>query len=156
MVDQGQNECLHPAVSDLMAVLSKANDDLTDVQHRLQIDFQQSYPDHVNPCKLVARVKKIQEEMVTLKELCRELLADKQDLIDKARASLIGQKNSIQRLLASSGLPPISESDEGAYANLNQIISEWSSHVRAKRKDGDDSDSEDINKILFSAIVQNN
>lgn len=48
MVDRGQNECLHPAVSDLMAVLSKANNDLTDVQHRLQIDFQQSYPDHVS------------------------------------------------------------------------------------------------------------
>jgi hypothetical protein len=45
-----------------------------------------------------------------------------QDLIDKARASLVGQKIPIQRLLASSGLPSISESDEGAYANLNQVI----------------------------------
>jgi Spindle and kinetochore-associated protein 2 len=47
MVDRGQNERPHPAISDLMTVLSKANNDLTNVQHRLQIDFQQSYPDHV-------------------------------------------------------------------------------------------------------------
>ncbi|KAJ4754344.1 Spindle and kinetochore-associated 2 [Rhynchospora pubera] len=156
MVDRGQNERLHPVISDLMVVLSKANNDLTNVQHRLQIDFQQSYPDHVNPCKLVARVKKIQEELEALKELSRELLAEKQDLIDKARASLVGQKVSLQRLLASWGLPPISESDEGTYANLNKIISEWTSQVRAKKKDGEDSDSEDINKMLFSAIVRDN
>lgn len=44
-----------------------------------------------------------------------------QDFIDKARTTLLGQKISLQRLLASSGLPLISEQDDSAYSNLNQV-----------------------------------
>ncbi len=121
----------------------------------LELEFRRSYPDHVNPCEIVARIKTIQQELVSLKELCRELLAEKQDLIDKAKTSLVAQRSSLQRLLASSGLPLMSESDETAYTNLNQIIDEWTAQVRAKKGDEDDA-TEDINKMLFSAIVQNN
>ncbi|KAL5228062.1 hypothetical protein ABZP36_016327 [Zizania latifolia] len=107
----------------------------------------------VNPVKLVARVKRIQEEVAALKGLCRDLLAQKQvtrfppnsyrspkarlrivsatdpvllraqELIDKMRTSLGAQRGMAQRLLASSGLPLISDADEAAYANLNQVTS---------------------------------
>ncbi|KAJ3695425.1 hypothetical protein LUZ60_000802 [Juncus effusus] len=147
-----QNQRLNPAVDDLMTVLSEASSNLSAVQDHLLAEFQRSYPDRVNPCKLVARIKKIQAELVSLKELCRELLSEKQELIDKARASLVAQRNPIQKLLASSGLPLMNESDEATYTNLDQIIAEWSATVRTKKEDGD---SEDINKMLFSAIVQN-
>lgn len=45
-----------------------------------------------------------------------------QDLIDKTRSVLVGQRHSLQMLLASSGLPSMSESDDMAYANLNQVM----------------------------------
>ncbi|XP_073010833.1 uncharacterized protein [Typha latifolia] len=145
----------HPGIDDVMTVLTKASRDLAVVQRHLDQEFHRSYPDHVNPCKLVSRIKKIQEEVVSLKDLCRELLAEKQDLIDKARASLVGQRSSLQRLLASSGLPLMSESDEMAYTNLNQVLDEWTVQLRAKT--GEEKDTgEDINEMLFSAIVQNN
>ncbi|RRT61016.1 hypothetical protein B296_00036842 [Ensete ventricosum] len=68
----------HPAVDDVTKVLSRASRDLLLVQRQLDQEFQRSYPDDVNPCKIVSRIKKIQEELVSLKELCRELLAEKQ------------------------------------------------------------------------------
>nr|CAD1827831.1 unnamed protein product [Ananas comosus var. bracteatus] len=138
---QQQQQQQHPAVNDVTAVLSKASRDLGVVRRHLELEFRRSYPEHVNPCEVVARIKTIQEELVLLKELCRELLAEKQDLIDKARTSLVSQRSSLQRLLASSGLPLMSESDETAYANLNQLKGvsslpyseklDWASHVRS-------------------------
>ncbi|CAL9136102.1 hypothetical protein MUK42_07261 [Musa troglodytarum] len=153
--NQQQRHHHHPAVDDVMKVLSRASRDLLLVQRQLDQEFQRSYPDDVNPCKIVARIKKIQEDLVSLKELCRELLAEKQDLIDKTRSVLVGQRHSLQMLLASSGLPSTSESDDIAYTNLNQVIDEWAAQVRAKT--GDEKDiGEDINQMLFSALVQNN
>ncbi|XP_077238190.1 spindle/kinetochore-associated protein isoform X2 [Tasmannia lanceolata] len=146
----------HAAVDDLVKLLTKANYDLTLVQHRLDKEFQQIYPHNANPLKLVSRIKKIQEDLSSLKEECRELLAAKQDLIDKARTTLVGNRSLLKRMQASSGLPLISDSDDLAYTNLNQIINEWTVQVRPKTGDGKhDSDSEDINQLLFSAIVQN-
>ncbi|URE38692.1 hypothetical protein MUK42_07261 [Musa troglodytarum] len=120
--NQQQRHHHHPAVDDVMKVLSRASRDLLLVQRQLDQEFQRSYPDDVNPCKIVARIKKIQEDLVSLKELCRELLAEKQDLIDKTRSVLVGQRHSLQMLLASSGLPSTSESDDIAYTNLNQKL----------------------------------
>ncbi|XP_042443410.1 uncharacterized protein LOC122028627 isoform X1 [Zingiber officinale] len=155
MADLWRHHHHHPAVDDVMKVLSKASQELILVQCQLDQEFQQSYPDDVNPCKIVARIKKIQEDLVSLKELCRELLAEKQDLIDKARTVLAGQRHSLQLLLSSSGLPSLKESDDIAYSNLNQVIDEWTSQVRAKIGDENGTDV-DINQMLFSALVQDN
>uniref|UniRef100_A0A1D1YI74 Protein FAM33A n=1 Tax=Anthurium amnicola TaxID=1678845 RepID=A0A1D1YI74_9ARAE len=144
----------HPALDEVVSLLSKANRDLYAVQHHLDKEFQRTYPDHANPYKIVCRIKKIQEDLEALKEMCRELLAEKQDLIDKARVTLVGQRSSLQRLLASSNLPLISDDDGLAYANLNQIIDEWSAQVKAKTGEIHDRHSEDINQMLFSSIVQ--
>ncbi|XXG51768.1 hypothetical protein AAC387_Pa03g0265 [Persea americana] len=145
------------AVDDVQNLLTKANHDLSIVQHRLQKEFQHIYPDNANPCKLVSRIKKIQDDLSSLKEQCRELLAAKQDLIDKARITLVGNRSLLQRMQASSGLTTINDSDDLEYTNLNQIIDEWTSQVRSKTGNAmHDSDSEDINQLLFSAIVQNN
>ncbi|ONK69711.1 uncharacterized protein A4U43_C05F25930 [Asparagus officinalis] len=149
-----QKQQQHSAVDEVMNLMIKANRDLSIVQRRLDQEFQATYPEHANPCKLVARIKKIQEDLVSLKELCRDLLKEKQDLIDKA-TTLVAQRNSLQRLLASSGLPLIDDSDEMAYTHLNQVINEWADHVRGKKGDEKESE-EDINQILFSAIVRNN
>ncbi|KAG8055289.1 hypothetical protein GUJ93_ZPchr0001g32047 [Zizania palustris] len=140
----------HSAVNEVLSTLASASSALADVQRRLDLEFRASYPDHANPVKLVARVKRIQEEVAALKGLCRELLAQKQELIDKMRTSLGVQRGMAQRLLASSGLPLISDADEAAYANLNQIIDEWTAHVGPAT--GDDRDV-DTNQILFSSIV---
>ncbi|XP_068322105.1 uncharacterized protein [Pyrus communis] len=48
--------------------------------------------------KLVSRIKKIQEELSTLEDQCRELLSAKQDLIDKARTTLVGNRNQLHQL----------------------------------------------------------
>lgn len=46
-----------------------------------------------------------------------------QELIDRMRTSLAAQRGAAQRLLASSGLPLMTDADEAAYANLSQVTS---------------------------------
>ncbi|KAH7841743.1 hypothetical protein Vadar_033706 [Vaccinium darrowii] len=147
----------HQAVDGLVNLFTKANHDLTMVQHKLEKEFQQIYPDHANPMKLVSRIKKVQEDLLSLQKQCRELLAAKQDLIDKARTTLVGNVSSLQRLQASTGVAITSDSQDPAYTNFNKIIDEWTAQVRSRKGDlTDDSSSEDVNQLLFSAIVQGN
>ncbi|XP_052204165.1 uncharacterized protein LOC127809421 isoform X2 [Diospyros lotus] len=147
----------HEAVDGLLNLFTRANHDLTLVQHKLQMEFQHIYPDHANPMKLVSRIKKVQEDLASLKEQCRELLAAKQDLIDKARMTLVGNRSLLQRLQVSAGVHLTSDVDDPAYTNFNQIIDEWAVQVRSRTADGkQDSSFEDINQLLFSAVVQGN
>uniref|UniRef100_A0A453AY66 Protein FAM33A n=1 Tax=Aegilops tauschii subsp. strangulata TaxID=200361 RepID=A0A453AY66_AEGTS len=111
----------HPAVNDVYLTLVGASNTLADVQRRLDLEFRASYPDHANPAKLVGRVKRVQEEVAALKDLCRDLLAQKQELIDMMRTSLAAQRSATQRLLASSGLPLMTDDEEAAYASLKQV-----------------------------------
>ncbi|XP_057424737.1 uncharacterized protein LOC130718225 [Lotus japonicus] len=144
------------ATDGLMKLFTKANHDLAMVHHRLEKEFQQVYPDNANPMKLVSRIKKVQEDISTLKGQCHELLAAKQDLIDKAQITLVENRNSLQRMQASVGIPVTGE-DDAAFTNFKQVIEEWTAQVRSKTGDEThDSDSGDINKLLFSAIVQSN
>ncbi|KAJ4959409.1 hypothetical protein NE237_026520 [Protea cynaroides] len=145
----------HESVENLANLFTQANHDLTVVHHRLEKEFQQIYPENANPMKLVSRIKKIQEDLSTLKEHCRELLAAKQDLIDKAKTVLVGNRSSLQRMQASSGIPITRDSDDPALSNFNQIIDEWTAQISSKAGE-QDADSEDINQLLFSAIVQGN
>ncbi|GMY29134.1 spindle and kinetochore-associated protein 2 [Fagus crenata] len=153
----GHNIEQHQATDGLVNLLTKANHDLAVVQHRLEKEFQQVYPENANPMKLVSRIKKVQEDLLNLKEQCRELLKAKQDLIDKARTTLVGNRTLLQQMQASVGIPIISDSDDPAFANFNQIVDEWEVQVRSKTGDErNGSDSQDINELLFSAIVQSN
>ncbi|KAF8400468.1 hypothetical protein HHK36_013766 [Tetracentron sinense] len=143
------------AMEDLVNLFTKANHDLSVVHFSLHKEFHSVYPVNVNPMKLVSRIKNIQEDLLSLKEQCRELLVAKQDLIDKARTTLVGNRRLLQRMQASSGLPFTSDCDDSAYTNFNQIIDEWTAQVRSKTGDGKhNSDTEDINQLLFSAIVE--
>lgn len=152
-----KNQQHHEAMDGLLNLFTKANHDLTLVQHRLEKEFQQIYPHNANPMILVSRIKKLQEDLFSLKEQCQELLAAKQDLIDKARTTLVGNRSLLQRMQAPMGIPLASDSDDPAYANFNQIIDEWTNQVRSRTGDvTHESESEDINKMLFSAIVQSN
>ncbi|KAK9052920.1 hypothetical protein SSX86_029550 [Deinandra increscens subsp. villosa] len=146
----------HHAVDGLVNLLTKANNDLIVVQNRLDKEFRQIYPDNANPMKLVARIKKIQDELPSLKEQCRQLLSAKQDLIDKARTTIVGNRASLQRLQTSMGIPVTNDSDDPAYTNFKEVIDEWALQIRCKTGDDghEDSDSEDINRMLFSAIVE--
>jgi len=142
----------HPGVNDVFLTLVGASNALADVQRRLDLEFRSSYPDHANPAKLVGRVKRVQEEVAALKDLCRDLLTQKQELIDLMRTSLAAQRSATQRLLASSGLPLMTEDDEAAYGNLKQVIDEWTDQLRPMAGDADGED-QDTNQILFSAIL---
>ncbi|XP_065850197.1 uncharacterized protein [Euphorbia lathyris] len=147
----------HHAVDSLVNLFTKANHDLSLVQLKLEQEFQRVYPDNANPMKLVTRIKKIQDDLATLKVQCRELLAAKQDLIDKAQTTLVGNRSLLQRMQASMGIPVASADEDSAFANFNQIIDEWTVQVRSRSGDEEqNSESEDINKLLFSAIVQSN
>ncbi|PIA46015.1 hypothetical protein AQUCO_01600347v1 [Aquilegia coerulea] len=147
----------NPAMDDLENLLNKANHDLTLVHNKLHKEFQTIYPDNANPLKLVTRIKKIQEDLASTKVQCRELLSAKQDLIDKASTVLIGNRSLVQRMQASSGIPTSTDSDDPAYTNLKQIIDEWTLQFRSQTGgEKHDFDSEDINQLLFSAVVKGN
>ncbi|KAF5743375.1 hypothetical protein HS088_TW09G01443 [Tripterygium wilfordii] len=153
----GHYEHHNQAVEGLLNVFSKANHELSVVQHKLEREFQQTYPDNANPMKLVSRIKKIQEDVTILKEQCLELLAAKQDLIDKAQTSLVSNRNVLQNMQAFTGIPFTSDSDDSSFTNFNQVINEWTTQFRSiAGNERHDSDSENINQLLFSAIVQNN
>lgn len=122
----------HQAVDGLVNLFTKANNDLIIVQNRLEKEFRETYPDNANPMKLVSRIKKIQEELPSLKEQCRELLSAKQDLIDKARTTIVGNRASLQRLQSSMGIPVTSDSDDPSFTNFNQVIDEWAVQVRSR------------------------
>nr|XP_043607440.1 uncharacterized protein LOC122579345 [Erigeron canadensis] len=152
--DAGDN--YHAAVDGLVNLFTKANNDLTVVHNRLDKEFRQIYPDNVNPMKLVSRIKKMQDELPSLKEQCGELLSAKQDLIDKARKTIVGNRASLQRVQRSMGMPVTSDSDDSAYTSFNEVIDEWTMQVRSRTGDEGHEGSEDINKMLFSAIVEGN
>ncbi|KAK7260989.1 hypothetical protein RIF29_27292 [Crotalaria pallida] len=154
-----QYEERHEATDGLLNLFTKANHDLSVVHHRLDMEFQQLYPNNANPMKLVSRIKKVQEDISTLKGQCHKLLAAKQDLIDKAQRTLVENRNLVQRMQASLCIPVTSEDNDDAFTNFKQIIEEWTVQVNSKAGDKEhdaDSDSGDLNKLLFSAIVQSN
>ncbi|XP_047339319.1 uncharacterized protein LOC124942807 [Impatiens glandulifera] len=144
----------NPAVDGVANLFTKASHDLSLVHDKLEKEFIKIYPNDANPMKLVSRIKKVEEDLSTLKDQCRELLAAKQDLIDKARMTLVGNKLSVQRMQSSLNIPVANDNEDPAYANFNQVIDEWT--ARVKSKTGDKSDSEDLNQLLFSAIVNDN
>ncbi|XP_057467154.1 uncharacterized protein LOC130756618 isoform X2 [Actinidia eriantha] len=76
----------YEAVDGLVNLFAKANHDLTMVQHKLQKEFQHIYPDNANPMNLVSRIKKVHEDLSSLKEQWRELLAAKQGMIRTSQA----------------------------------------------------------------------
>ncbi|KAB8433045.1 hypothetical protein FH972_025003 [Carpinus fangiana] len=80
-----------------------------------------------NPMKLVSRMKKKQEDLLTLKEQCHELLAAKQISLKKKK-----KRSLLQRMQASVGIPLTSDSDDPAFANFNQIVDEWAVQVRSR------------------------
>ncbi|KGN55411.1 spindle and kinetochore-associated protein 2 [Cucumis sativus] len=147
----------HQAADGLMNLFTKANLDLSVVQYRLEKEFQQIYPESANPMKLVSRIKKIQDDISTLKEQCREVLIAKQDVIDQARTVLLGNRNMLQKMQASMGIPFVSDLDDPAFSEFKQITEEWTTQVQSKfsGEDGqEDADCNDVNKLLFSAVVQ--
>ncbi|KAK2658859.1 hypothetical protein Ddye_005392 [Dipteronia dyeriana] len=145
----------HQAIDGLMSLLTKSNHELATIQYKLEKEFQKIYPENANPMKLVSRVKKLQEDLSTLKDQCQELLSGKQDLIDKAQTTLVGNRTLVQRMQASLGVP--GESEDPAFDSFKQVIDEWTIQVRSRTGDEKhESDSEDINKLLFSAIVESN
>ncbi|XP_021889398.1 uncharacterized protein LOC110808268 isoform X3 [Carica papaya] len=122
----------HQAMDTLVNLFTKANHDLSVVHYKLEKEFQQIYPNNANPMKLLYRIKKVQEDVLTLKEQCRELLSAKQELIDKARTTLVGNRSILQRMQASLDVPTTSDADDPAFASFNQIIDEWTAQVRSR------------------------
>ncbi|KAJ0233283.1 Protein FAM33A [Hirschfeldia incana] len=146
----------HQAVDNLINVFGRASRDLNAVHFKLDKEFQQIYPENANPMKLIQRIKKLQEDVTVLKDQCLELLSAKQDLIDKAQTTLVGNYNLIQKMNVSLGEPTNGDADD-ALADFNQIIDEWTMQVRSRTVgETEEPDKEDINKLLFSAIVHNN
>ncbi|GMY21058.1 spindle and kinetochore-associated protein 2 isoform X2 [Fagus crenata] len=103
----------HQAMDGLVNLLTKSN-------HNLAVE---------NPKKLLSRIKKVQEDLLTLKEQCRELLKAK------------------QQMQASVGIPLISDSNDPVFANFNQIVDEWEAQVRSRTE-------RDGRKFLFSCVNQ--
>ncbi|ESW33094.1 hypothetical protein PHAVU_001G042700 [Phaseolus vulgaris] len=146
----------HQATDGLLNLFTKANHDLSTVHHRLEKEFLQVYPENANPMKLVSRIKKVQEDIATLKGQCHELLAAKQDLIDQAQRILVENRNLVQRMQPALGISSTGE-DDAAFTNFKQVIEEWTAQVRSKTgNETHEADSGDINKLLFSTIVQSN
>ncbi|KAF1885559.1 hypothetical protein Lal_00039390 [Lupinus albus] len=145
------------AMEGIVRLFTKANHDLNMLKHRLEKEFENVYPENANPMKLVSRIKKIQDDILILTGQCHHLLAAKQDLIDKAQTVLLENRNLLHRMQSSLGIPITPQQHDDPFTNFKQIIEEWTLQVRSKTGDKtDDADSGDLNKLLFSALVQSN
>ncbi|KAF3774922.1 hypothetical protein EJ110_NYTH51857 [Nymphaea thermarum] len=144
------------AVDDLQSFFARSNRDLSLIRHKLESEFRLAYPDNVNPLKLVSRIKRVEEELSSLREQSRELLSAKQDLMDRTRTTLVGNRGLLQRVQASAGITLNDDGDDSAIDHLVQIIDEWNAQV-GLRGDNEKQSSvdEDVNQLLFSAKVQN-
>ncbi|CAL0323154.1 unnamed protein product [Lupinus luteus] len=141
----------------IVRLFTKANHDLCMLHHRLEKEFQNVYPDNANPMKLLSRIKKVQDDILTLIANCHHLLAAKQDLIDKAQTLLLQNRTLLHRMQPSLGIPITTQQQDHAFTNFKQIIEEWTLQVTSKTGDKThDEDSVDLNKLLFSALVQSN
>ncbi|XP_030544167.1 uncharacterized protein LOC115750757 isoform X2 [Rhodamnia argentea] len=121
----------HPSTDQLVTLFHKSHHGLTVIHHRLEREFHQVYPDNANPLKLVSRIKKVLDDVSSLKDQCQELLAAKQELIDQARTTLVGNRSLLRKMQASMSIPLTSDSEDPAYANFNQIIDEWTKQVQS-------------------------
>ncbi|KAI4389730.1 hypothetical protein MLD38_001927 [Melastoma candidum] len=137
----------------LINLLVRCNHDLDAIHYKLDKEFRSLYPDNANPIRLVSRIKKIRDDLSIVKDQCQELLSAKQDLIDKARTTLVGNRNLLHRIQASVAILP-GDAEDPAYDNFKEVIDEWTAQVQSRAGNKTEhSSSNDINKLLFSAKV---
>lgn len=72
--------------------------------------------------KLIARTKRLQDELPLLREECNKLLAAKQDVIDSARTILVNNRQLLCQLQARAGLP---DTDDSVYSSFTKTLEEW-------------------------------
>lgn len=144
------------AVNTLEQLFVKANNDLTYVQHKLEAEFNGRQPDHVDPFKLMLRIKRIQEELPIIEDDCRKLLAAKQDLIDKTKVILVANRALLRRMQARAGTPIFCDGDDAVYSSFMKVLHEWNDQLQSddNAKGIDLIASEDLNQKLFSSLIQ--
>lgn len=113
------------AVKTLDAHFAKADAILQIVHSKLEHEFEETYPGNANPLKLLARTKRLQDELPLLREECDKLLAAKQDLIDTARTTLVKNKTLLCQLQARAGLLVSSDSEDPVYSSFVKTLEEW-------------------------------
>lgn len=113
------------AVKTLDAHFAKADAILQIVHSKLEHEFEETYPGNANPLKLLARKKRLQDELPLLREECDKLLAAKQDLIDAARTTLVKNRTLLCQLQARAGLPVSCDADDPIYSSFVKTLEEW-------------------------------
>lgn len=144
------------AIDTLEQLFIKANNDLNYVQCKLEAEFNWRQPDQVDPFKLMLRIKRIQDELPTVENECRKLLAAKQDLIDKTREILVANRAQLRRLQARAGTPICCDEDDAVYGSFVKVLHEWNNQLLSEDNlvDTDGVALEDLNQKLFSSLIQ--
>ncbi|GAQ84016.1 hypothetical protein KFL_001730100 [Klebsormidium nitens] len=121
---------MEAAIASIEILLEKAQADLEFVAQKLEEEFEEKFSrSGVNPIKLVARLKKIQEELPQVKAESENILAAKQDLIDTAKQSIVTNRDLLRRLQGRAGMPVVPDFEDGTYRAFSEALQEWDSQV---------------------------
>jgi len=121
----GTDSGVQGAIKTLDSHFAKADAILQLVNNKLEIEFEVTYPGNANPLKLLARAKRLQDELSLLREESDKLLAAKQDVIDAARTTLVKNRQLLSQLQIRSGLPVSSDADDPVYSSFLKTLEEW-------------------------------
>lgn len=148
----GTDSGFQGAVKSLDSHFAKADALLQVVHDKLENEFQTTYPGNANPLELRARTKRLQDELPLLREECDKLLAAKQDLIDRARTTLVKNRTSLCQLRTRAGLRVNSDADDPIYSAFVKTLEEWDQQMKTVKPavtESDHCERPDLNLELF-------
>eukprot|EP00899_Mesostigma_viride_P002508 jgi/Mesvir1/12258/Mv00474-RA.1 len=121
------------------------------VSHKLEADLEERYA--VNPVQLVARIRRLESDILTIQEEAQRVLTEKQAFVDAAKSTLLWNRQMLLTLLQRAGTPtlayassgpedtneggPLSSEaaaakEEALFAKLSTVINEWEGRLQSR------------------------
>ncbi|KAL6049208.1 hypothetical protein QOT17_013198 [Balamuthia mandrillaris] len=109
------------------ARLEKAESDLCYVANVLEKEFNQQYDNkpHLNPVRLIARLRMVQERLPALQSQCESLTQSKEATIEACKRGLLSQRQRLRELQREAGMRVVSDNEDGVYQDFKEMSALW-------------------------------
>ncbi|EGG16700.1 hypothetical protein DFA_07678 [Cavenderia fasciculata] len=117
---------VHP-IDNVKQIFIESDQELNTIQHQLNHDFYQLYDQSAscNPIKIGERIKRLQDEMVSMMKDIEYIRNTKERMVDRCSTQLINNRTMIQQLRKSTDptYTQISNEEDYIFSNFKKIIS---------------------------------
>ena len=123
---------MEAAITALEQQFTSAEQDLTYVSKKLEVEFAtQNEDEHLNPVRLMERIKRVSEELPKLKEDVFKVLVAKQELIDVCQQGLFTNRAELHSFHRRAGASADGEGDLAAHSDdvavrFGEMCNTWS------------------------------